>query len=348
MIGLGDRLDALLSHRVRPLAGTLIGLAGVAVVVIAFALVHDSSARVVEALVLVVPVVAAAVIGGQRAATAVAFVATAAFTLMVPPFGTLRIELTQDVVALVVFLAVALVVGAVVARRVEVLGDLEQQREVLLRSVSHDFRTPLAIISAATSDLIESTDYDEATRRRLNGLVLGEAERLDRLVSNLLDLSRMRSGGLTPDLQAVDVAELVTYSTERLRRVLDTVDLHVSIPDDTPSIQADFTQADQVLTNLLENAVRHSPAGGIVRLDVVPTPRTVRITVSDDGPGIPPELVDELFEPFRSGQIPGASGVGLAICRAVVEAHGGSIRVGSPTTGAELIVELPISRRVDA
>lgn len=341
MPALGLRLNAMLSVRVRPVLGTAAGLALVVVTVVAFWLVHDSSARVIEALVMVVPVVTAAVVGGQIAAVVVALVATAAFSLIIPPFGSPRVELPQDVVALAVFLLVALAVGSVVARRVEILGQLEAQRELLLRSVSHDFRTPLSIISAATSDLIESPDYDASTQRRLHELVLDESQRLDRLVSNLLDLSRMRSGGLAPNLQAVDVAELIEHSTGRLRRVMSSVVLDVGVEPDLPVVSADFTQLDQVLTNLLENAVRHSPTGGTVRLSAESTHRSVRMVVADDGPGIDRADVDVIFEPFRSGTNPGSSGVGLAICRAIVQAHGGSITVLDPPAGAAFAVDLP-------
>ena len=338
----GSRLNDLLSRPVRPWRGIAVGAVAVAVTVVAFGLVHDGSARVIEALVMVVPVVAGAVLGGQRAALAVALFATAAFSLIIPPFGSPRIELTQDVVALIVFLVVALVVGSVVARRVEALGDLEAQRELLLRSVSHDFRTPLSVISAATSELMQSPDHDEATRRKLQSLVLDEADRLDRLVANLLDLSRMRAGGFEPRRQAVDVGELVDHVTGRLRRVLVNVDLHVDIEPAMPALQADFTQMDQVLTNLLENAVRHSPRDGSVTLAARTTATGVRFSVSDEGPGIDPAEAEMLFEPFRSGAVPGSSGVGLAICRGIVQAHGGRIDVDHDAgPGATLVVELP-------
>ena len=338
----GDRLNSLLSVRVRPALGSAVGLSMVVVTVVTFGLVHDSSARVIEALVMVVPVVAAAVLGGQRAAVFVAVVGTLAFGLIIPPFGSPRVELTQDVVALVVFLAVALAVGSVVARRVEALGHLEEQRELLMRSVSHDFRTPLAVISAATSDLMQSPHYDDATRAKLQSIVLDETDRLDRLVANLLDLSRLRSGQLEPHRQAVDVGELVDHVTQRLRRVLVGVDLRVELEPGLPALQADFTQMDQVLTNLLENAVRHSSPTGVVGLTVVTTSSSVRFSVTDEGPGVDPDEAEVIFQPFRSGALPGSSGVGLAICRGIVQAHGGTIRVtGRDGPGAEFVVDLP-------
>lgn len=342
MAGPTERLNVVLAGRIRPVRATLVGSLVAVVVGAFFGIVHEGSARAVEALMLVVPVVGAAVVGGKRAAYAVAVVATLVFTFIIPPFGSPRIEVSQDIAALVVFLAVALVVGALVAARVESLDHIEQQREMLLRSVSHDFRTPLAIISAATSDLMQSPDYDDATRLHLQGMVLDEAGRLDRLVANLLNLSRIRSDGLHPKRQAVDLDELVEYSTSRLRRVFANVELQVDVPPGLPLIQADYTQMDQVLTNLLENAVRHSPPDGVVRLGVLQMHETVRITVSDDGPGIDPAEAEVIFEPFRSGSVPGTTGVGLAICRAIVEAHGGTIEaVTPPDGGAQFVVTLP-------
>jgi len=335
------RLTSLLTVRVRPVQGTVLGLVGVAIVAVAFGLVHDASLRVIEALVLVVPVIFAALVGGQRASSAVAMSATLAFAFIIPPFGRPDVELTEDLVALGVFLAVALVVGSLVAGRVEALGHLEEQRNLLLRSVSHDFRTPLAVISAATSDLMASPDYDDATRDHLHSLVLDETQRLDRLVANLLDLSRLQSAGFRPTLQSVDIGELVEHVTGRLRRILLSVDLQVEVAAGLPAVPADFTQLDQVLTNLIENAVRHSPPGGIVRLTAASMPRCVQLSVADEGPGVDPASAEQLFEPFRSGSIPGASGVGLAICRAIIDAHGGAIRFARPPVGAEVIVELP-------
>src|SRR5262249_27771116 len=161
---------------------------------------------------LVVPVVATAIMGGRRPAELVAGVATLMFTLVLPPVGSLRLRFTEDVVALIVFSAVAFTIGGVVARRVETFNRLEQQRAALLRSVSHDLRTPLAAIRAAVSELKTESLYDEAARMHLLEHVGDEAERLDRLVANLLSLARIEGGGLTPHRQSVDVAELVAAS----------------------------------------------------------------------------------------------------------------------------------------
>jgi two-component system, OmpR family, sensor histidine kinase KdpD len=226
-------------------------------------------------------------------------------------------------------------------------STLEQAREAqraLLRSVSHDLRTPLAAIRAVASDLRAApTAYDEATRRELLDVVGDEAERLDRLVGNLLSLSRIEAGALTPDRQAVDVEELVVERVRRLSRLLRDVAVETELPPGIPLVDADYTLLDQVVSNLLENAARHAPSRSTVRIAARDTGGTLEISVSDQGPGVAPVDRDWIFEPFRSGNGSRSSGVGLAICKAVVEAHGGHIAVGEADGGgARFTFTLPL------
>ena len=330
----------------RPLRATLLGIVGVAVVQVAFWPFDSSVALATKALTLVVPVIAAAVIGGRVPAYVVAATATLSFSLLIPPVGTLRVSVAEDLVALVVFLAVAVVVSSLVAHRLEALGKLEQQRGLLLRSVSHDLRSPLTAIQAASTELIDHPAHDASSRDALLRLIGDESERLDRLVENLLNLSRIEAGALRPQRQAVDVAELVAVCESRLARLFSDVTLETDIDDDLPVIDVDFTLMSQVLTNLLENAVRHSPPGGTVVVGATDDgPHRLRLTVSDEGPGVDAEAAAAIFEPFRSGLIAGTSGIGLAICKSVVEAHGGTIAVGeAPSGGASFTVTLPVDR----
>jgi two-component system sensor histidine kinase KdpD len=325
-----------------PLPAAVGGVVAVALLALALAPFQDDVSRAGQGLVLVLPVVGAAVVGGRWPAYVVAGAATLAFALVIPPVGSLVVELEQDLVALVVFAVVAVVVSTVVAGRIEVLHEVERQRAALLRSVSHDLRTPLSAIRAGSTELLDGADHDPATRRRLLELIDGEAERLDRLVANLLSMSRIEAGALEPRRQAVDLGELVELTVPRLARRFTDLHLEVDVAPDVPVILADHTQLEQVITNLLENAARHSPPGGTVRLAVRAVGDGVELTVDDEGPGVDPADAIAIFEPFRTAGPSATSGIGLAICKAIVEAHAGTISVGgAPGGGARFTVTLP-------
>ena len=344
--------------------------------------VHLSTAT--PALVLVIPGVAAGVVGGRGSAAVVAAANALAFDLLfVRPYGQLKVLVTEDVVAIVVLVVSATVVGEIAAResqrrrsaesragelealtarleaaqveqgrmqgelaRLEVIEQVDQQRAALLRSVSHDLRTPLATIRAVSSDLRSDTPYDDATRDELLELVSDEAERLDRLVANLLNLSRVEAGMLTPDRQAVDLPELVGATVTRLHRLFRDKRVEVRMPPDLPLVAADYTQLDQVVSNLLENAVRHGVPRSTVRIGARASAEWVEVWVQDEGQGVPSPDRTRIFEPFRRGYGSRSSGIGLAICKAVVEAHGGTIAVSDAVGGgARFTFTLPIWRR---
>jgi two-component system sensor histidine kinase KdpD len=366
------------------LGATLVGVAlvvGIAALLIPF---RARTSTATDALALVVPVVVAAWAGGRLAALVTAVVAAATLEVFfLPPYNTFKIDLVDDAVALGVFTAVALAVGTLVAaegerrriaeqraaeiealyerqrglldaqqRLTEEAAQLQQlgdDRSALLRSVSHDLRTPLVTIKAVTSDLREGTDYDDAVRDELLDLVGDEAERLDRLVANLLSLSRVESGSLTPDRQALSLDELLTDRVRKLNRVLRNVRVQMDVPFTLPLADGDYTLVDQVVTNLLENAARHSPEGGTVRVRAREQGGWIEVAVSDQGPGVDPEDRDRIFEPFSRGKGSTSSGVGLAICKAIVEAHGGSIAVQAAEAngqgGATFVFTLPVHRQ---
>ena len=334
----------LLVKGLPPRRAALLGSIAIGVVTLMIALLGDSIGHATQALLLVLPVAATAGVGGRRAAQFAAALATLMFILVLPPVGTLRIRFPDDLVALIVFWAVGFTISGLVAHRIEVLGHRDEQRAALLRSVSHDLRTPLAAIYAVACDLQDESLYGEAERGRLLAHVAGEAERLDRLVANLLSLARIEGGGLEPKRQAVDVVELVDDSTRRLSRVLDANVVRIEGAPDLPSVLADHTLLGQVVTNLLENAARHSPPGAPIDIAVRAATGSVQIQVMDGGPGVRPEDAAAIFEPFHTGGQTAGTGVGLAICKAVVEAHGGTIVLGeSPAGGAAFTVSLPIA-----
>jgi two-component system sensor histidine kinase KdpD len=365
--------------------GVAAGVALVGLTVVLLLPFREDLSQAAPALVLVIPVVVAGVAGGTRAAVATGVVATLAMNLaFVPPYGNADVAVVEDVIALGVFLVVAVSVGALVAieadrlavaqrraedletlnreladvsrdrarlaeeaNRIHVLEQVDAQRAALLRSVSHDLRTPLATIRAVTTDLQDEPDYDQATRQELLGLVGDEAERLDRLVANLLSLSRIEAGSFAPERQAVDLEELVRERVRRLSSMFSQVRLVVDIDDDLPLVDGDYTQLEQVLTNLLENAARHAPPASTLTISAhgARDGQNVELLVIDEGIGVAEHERSRVFDAFRRGEGSRSSGIGLAICKAVVEAHGGSITVRrTEGGGATFVVLLPARR----
>jgi K+-sensing histidine kinase KdpD len=318
---------------------------------------------------LVLPVVYAGVLAGRTSALVTALAAVVAFHV-VTRFGS-RVE--EDAIALVTFLGSALAVGAAVgsgtdrltlaaqreeeqrrlrelneqvathAGRMAVLEQVDQQRVALLRSVSHDLRTPLATIRAVTTDLRDRDLHDEDTRQELLASVSDEAERLDRLVGNLLSMSRIEAGSLHVDDQVVDVAELVELTALRVGPLFTQVVVDVQIDPALPLIDGDPALLDEVISNLLENAARYAPPGSTVSVELACADGpAVVLRVQDHGPGVPIEHRDEVFQAFWRGPESRSSGLGLAIVRAVVEAHCGSIALSeTPGGGATFDVVLP-------
>ncbi len=354
---------------------SVVGLSGVLVPV------RDDVSRTSPALLLVLTVVAAGVVGGAAAAVVTAVAAATAFNLVfIVPYWTLKVNAGEDWVALGVFLAVALVIGVLVAAqaerrraaeareadlrllyedmqaiaaerarlleeaaRVSVLERVDEQRSALLRSVSHDLRTPLSTIRAVAGDLRDGPGYDDATRAELLATVCDEAERLDRIVANLLSMSRIEAGAFQPSRQAVDIGELIDDRARRLRGLFRRARLQVDLAPDLPLVDGDYSQLDQVVTNLLENAARYAPPGSTVRVAGRGVgDGEVELRVVDEGIGVPEWERARLFEPFRRGEGSASSGVGLAICKAVIEAHGGRISAErTPGGGATFVVRLP-------
>jgi two-component system sensor histidine kinase KdpD len=225
-------------------------------------------------------------------------------------------------------------------------AEANRSRAALFSSVTHDLRTPLASIKASVTGLIESgAAMDPTQRDELQRTILEESDRLNRLVGNLLDLARMRAGALTPALEPSGVEDIVEAVVARLRPVLAPFDVRTVIRPNLPESMVDPMQIDQVLTNVLENAARFSPPGSEIRVTVAVYQGAVEVTVADRGPGIPPEERDRVFEPFVShdrGPGRGGTGLGLAISQAIVQAHGGTIRIdGVPGGGTAVRIRLP-------
>jgi two-component system, OmpR family, sensor histidine kinase KdpD len=222
----------------------------------------------------------------------------------------------------------------------EVARRGEAAKSALLDSVSHDLRTPLASIRAAAGSLIDpAVTWTDAERRAAATGIDAEAERLDRLVTSVLDLSRIEGGSLHPDLEVFDLATIVEPVVERLGPIADARPIQVAIPDDLPPVRVDAVLLDQVVTNLLENALRYAPGPAPVRVVARSLdPGAVELVVEDGGPGVPPEARARLFDKFyRVGRRGEGSrrglGIGLSVVLGMVEAMNGSVRAETSELG---------------
>jgi two-component system sensor histidine kinase KdpD len=227
-------------------------------------------------------------------------------------------------------------------------AETSRTRAALFSSVTHDLRTPLASITASASSLLdEAVPFSGEQRLELLRTILEESERLNRLVGNLMDLSRLRAGALAPTRDPVPVDELVSSVLGRMRSQLQGRPVKVQIREDIPPVPVDVVQIDQVLTNLLENAIRFSPLGTEIAVIAIRWQNQVEIKVADRGPGIRPEDRSRVFDEFyRSdvGDRRAGTGLGLAIARAIVTAHGGSMRIeDTPGGGATVAFRIPLA-----
>ncbi|MBS1965893.1 MAG: sensor histidine kinase KdpD, partial [Chloroflexi bacterium SZAS-1] len=234
------------------------------------------------------------------------------------------------------------------AARMRAQAEAERVKGALLSSVSHDLRTPLAVIKGAVTNLLdESVAWDVATRHELLNAVDTETDRLNRLVGNLLEMSRIESGALHPARDWHDIAELLADVAERMRARFTEHSVTLSAPPDLPLVQISYTQIDQVLTNLLENAQKYTPPGTPIELRAELADDAIRITVRDYGPGIPAGMHSRIFEKFVRAAAPerhaDGTGLGLAICKGIIEAHGGQIWAeAAPGGGAAFVFTLPL------
>jgi two-component system sensor histidine kinase KdpD len=230
------------------------------------------------------------------------------------------------------------------AERALLTAESEKLRSTLLSSVSHDLRTPLAAITGAASSVLEDLPPSSTVARELVSTVLEEAERLNRLVRNLLDMTRLEAGALQPRREWHSLEELVGSAVARVERYAGERRLEVRVEPEVPLVLIDAVLVEQAIVNLLENAVRHGGSDGCVSVTVRRESGDAVVTVSDEGPGFPPEDAERIFDKFyRSAGGPGA-GLGLAIARAIVTAHGGVIRAEPrQPRGARFVFTLPLA-----
>jgi two-component system sensor histidine kinase KdpD len=236
--------------------------------------------------------------------------------------------------------AIARVRLAEQARKSQLQMETEQLRNSLLSSISHDLRTPLATIVGSSSALAENdSSLSPQDRAELSGAIYDEALRMSALVNNILDMARLDAGVVELNRQWHPLEEIIGTVLNALQKRLEGREVKVSIPPGIPMVYADSVLIEQVLINLLENAVRYTPAGSPLGITVEVSPFAVEVFVADRGAGIPKGMEAKLFEKFyrvRNEAAQSGVGLGLAICRAIVEAHGGTIRAQNRASGGAI------------
>jgi two-component system sensor histidine kinase KdpD len=253
------------------------------------------------------------------------------------PSGGLRADELQllDTLAAQTRLAVERARLVAQVAHTQALSESEQLKSALLASVTHDIRTPLAIIKAATSTLLDAdVAWDAQTQHALTQTIDAEVDHLNRQVGNLLDMSRIEAGTLSSERDWHDLAEVIGATLQRLEPQSNGRTIAVELAPDLPLVSINAVLIDQVLTNLLENALKYTTPGTSIVLTVrcIDDPADsgrVVVTVRDYGPGIPTDDLSHIFEKFYRGPAAigpaGGAGLGLAICRGIIEAHGGHI-----------------------
>lgn len=270
----------------------------------------------------------------------------------VPPYYTFRVADTRFIFTFAVMFIVGLVISRLsgeVKRQAEraLRAEKEALRSALLSSISHDLRTPLCAIAGSASVLLDDEHpLPRGEQRELLTMIFDEADHLNRLVRNLLDMSRLQSGGLLVKKEWMTLEEVIGSALERLERLLARHPVHVALPPSLPLVPIDGTLIEQVFYNLLENASKHTPPGTDIFISASIEAGTLVVQVKDTGPGLPAACEDRVFERFfrgsRARQDSGV-GLGLAICRGIVEAHGGQIHAHNrPEGGALFRFTLPL------
>lgn len=375
-------------------SGYAIAVASIAVTVALLrALTGEHVNATTVALVLLLVVLAVATIWGSRPAILASVLGMLGFNyFFLPPVGTLTIADPENWIALIAFLITAVVTGQLSARakqraeeaeagqreiarlyaesqevferasEAKALRRSEQLKTALLDAVTHDLRTPLTAIKASATTLLEEWSEPPVTlstedRREMLDVINEEADRLNRFIQSMVELARLEAGAFVLPRTWGDVEEIVHSALQRAERVTQNHRLEVSIAPELPLVRADERALAEVVYTLLDNACKYSPAGTRVQLraELLPAEERIRLTVTDEGPGIPLELRSKVFDRFfrataDTKRLPQTgSGMGLAIARGIVEAHGGKIGIedGPRGRGVKLYFTVPIGDHDD-
>lgn len=335
------------------------GLLIVAVGLVAGILLKPFLAVFDIALMLLIAVQIVAILFGLWPALAASALSTLAYNfLFIPPLYTFTVADPANVVTLFFFAVTASITSSLtsllrsqvlIARRAMLQAETEKLRSALLTSVSHDLRTPLAsILGSATSLKGYRATLDDEAQRQLIDTIEEEAQRLNRFISGLLDMTKLEAGAIELRSELVDLSDIIGSALRRASDVLARHALTIDLRPDLPMLKLDPVLFEQVLFNLLDNAAKYAPEGTTIALSAARSGSSVTLKVMDEGDGIPAADLDRIFEKFyrvRAGDRQRAgTGLGLAICRGFVEAMGGTIFAANrhDRRGAVFSIELPV------
>jgi two-component system sensor histidine kinase KdpD len=266
-----------------------------------------------------------------------AVLSVAAFDfLFVPPQGTFTVDDVQYLLTFAIMVTVALLISGLVERlRIQAReqnalsldAEKERIRGALLASISHDLRTPLAVLTGASSSLAESGErMDPADRRALARSVFQQSREISEHVAKVLEMTRLETGGVVPARDWASFPEIAASVLARLKERMAQHRVLLEMPDDLPLVRVDAGLVEQALGNLLENAAKHTPPETVVRLHAEVAGRELVVTVQDYGGGLAEADLERVFDKFHRGSTEASvsgMGLGLAICRAIVRLHGG-------------------------
>jgi two-component system sensor histidine kinase KdpD len=231
--------------------------------------------------------------------------------------------------------------------RARVLEESDQLKSAILSSVSHELRTPLSTIKAAASSLRgKEVSWDSPARTELVAAIDDEADHLNMLVGNLLDMSRIESGALKPKREWNILPEIVGSVLARMKRLSESHQIKVDVPENLQLVPVDYVQMEQVFTNLVSNSLKYAPANTLVCIRARVEEGSIHVQVSNQGPQVPPEDLERIFDKFyriTAAERVTGTGLGLSICKGIIEAHGGHIWAENLPDGLAFNFTLPLT-----
>jgi len=296
-------------------------------------------------------VVIAAIRWGQGPAILTSILSVLSFDFfLVPPYLTFSVADIQYIFTFIGFSIVGIVVSTLASKTREhiIQRQTEKLQTALLNSISHDLRTPLSSITGSLTALIDNyNNLDDITRKELLDTAFEESERLNRLVGNLLDITRVEANALRISRKPCELRDVLGSALGQLKEKIGPRNIKIDIPGDFPELPMDFSFIMKVFFNLIDNALKYSSPEASIDIKATLLRDKAMIEIKDQGIGVPKEDIDRIFDKFyrveRPQKITG-TGLGLSICKGIIEAHGGKIMAkNNPDRGMTLVITIPLN-----